>query len=88
MAKFFPGATERWQATWEKKSITQDPQDPYLYRVVGKQTVSRVVGGTPVMEERLIQFVIKVSNDPSGRSENNMMTGVQIVSLDFQILNN
>lgn len=77
---------ERWQATWELKSVTQDPSDPYLYRVVGKQVITKVVGGNPVMEERLLQFVVKVANDPRGRVEDNMMTGVQLISLDFQSL--
>lgn len=77
---------ERWQATWETKSLVQDPSDPYLYRIVGKQTITKVVAGNPVMEERLLQFVVKVTNDPRGRVEENMMTGVQLVSLDFQSL--
>jgi hypothetical protein len=77
---------ERWQATWDEQSLIQDTADPYLYRVTGRQSVTKIVNGQPIEVTRQIQFAVKLSDDPAGRREENMMTGVQPVSLDFNVL--
>ncbi len=77
---------ERWQATWEEQTAVPDPNDPYLWRITGRQSVTKFIGGQPVSTTRQIQFALKLSDDPAGRREDNMMTGVQPISLDFQPL--
>lgn len=77
---------ERWQTTWNEQSVVCDSSDPYLYRVTGRQSITKIVSGQPVEMTRQVQFAIKFSDDPAGRRDENMMTGVQPVSLDFNVL--
>lgn len=77
---------ERWEATWKESLVVPDPDDPYVFRITGEQSVVRIVNNAPVQEKRQMQYTIRLIDDPAGRRPENMMTGVQIVGFSYQVL--
>lgn len=78
---------ERWQSVWEPQVTSIDPLDPYTVRVVGKQHITKVVGGEVKKGARQLAFNLKVVFDSQKRAERNDRTGFLIADLrDFQII--
>lgn len=77
---------ERWEATWKETLVVPDPDDDYLFRITGEQSIVKIVNASPVQEKRQLQYTIRLIDDPAGRRPENMMTGVQIVGFSYQVL--
>jgi hypothetical protein len=73
---------ESWQAVWTPMDVSVDQSDPYKVNVIGKQEISKVVGGAAQNENKQLRLTVKLVADPKGRADRNLRTGFLIAVLD------
>ncbi len=78
---------ESWQTVWNPMDVSVDKNDPYTVTVIGKQDITKVVGGVRVSETRQLRLTLKLVADSTGRADRNLRSGFLVASLDYQELN-
>lgn len=78
-------SSEQWQAVWKPQSIKVDSSNPYLVRIIGQQTINKVINGAGVVETVQLELLYKLTTN-GVRSDDNMRTGFQIVQFDEQVI--
>lgn len=73
---------ESWQALWSLLDISVDQNDPYTVNVIGKQEITKVVGGATEKETKQLRLTIKLVADSKGRDDRNLRSGFLISYLD------
>jgi hypothetical protein len=81
-------AAESWQAKWAQQQVSVDPSDPFTVRVIGVQTLTRVVNQRPVEETHQLNVTVKLAKDELGRDERNRRTGYQVTWFGWEELKN
>ena len=71
-------AAESWQAVWTPQQITVDSSDPFTVRVIGVQSLTRIINQRPVEEAHQLNLTVKVAKDELGRDARNKRTGYQV----------
>jgi hypothetical protein len=78
---------ESWQTVWNPMDVSVDKNDPYTVTVIGKQDITKVVGGVTITEARQLRLTLKLVADSTGRADRNLRSGFLVASLDYQELN-
>jgi len=78
---------ESWQTVWNPMDVSVDKNDPYTVTVIGKQDITKVVGGVKVSETKQLRLTLKLVADSTGRADRNLRSGFLVASLDYQELN-
>ncbi len=78
---------ESWQTVWNPMDVSVDKNDPYTVTVIGKQDITKVVGGVTITEARQLRLTLKLVADGTGRADRNLRSGFLVASLDYQELN-
>jgi len=73
---------ESQQAVWTPQDISVDQADPYTVRVIGKQEVTKIVGGAAQTETRQLSMTLKLVADPLRRSDRNLRSGFLVARFD------
>lgn len=73
---------ESWQAVWTPMDVSVDRSDPYTVSVIGKQEITKVVGGAAQTETKQLRLTVKLVADPKGRADRNLRTGFLVAVLD------
>ena len=60
--------------------------DPLLVTLLADQSITKNVNGVASQTERRIQVTLKLLQDPARRTDANLQTGFNIVSLTFKEL--
>ncbi len=71
-------SAESWQARWTQQQIWIDQADPFTVRVIGTQSLTRIVDQRPVEETHQLNLTMRLARDELGRDERNKRTGYQI----------
>jgi hypothetical protein len=66
---------ESQQAVWTPQDISVDQADPYLVRVIGKQEITKFVGGAAQTETKQLSMTLKLVADPMRRADRNLRSG-------------
>lgn len=77
---------ESWQTVWNPMDVSVDKNDPYTVTVIGKQDITKVVGGVTITEARQLRLTLKLVADSTGRADRNLRSGFLVTSLDYQEL--
>lgn len=77
---------ESWQTLWNPMDVSVDKNDGYTLTVIGNQSITRVVSGYTVNEERQLRLTVKLVADNKGRADRNLRSGFLISALDYQEL--
>lgn len=77
---------ESWQALWTTMDVSVDRSDAYTVNVIGKQEITKVVGGATQNETKQLRVTVKLVADPKGRADRNLRTGFLIAMLDVHEL--
>ena len=78
---------ESWQTVWNPMDVSVDKNDPYTVTVIGKQDITKVVGGVKITEAKQLRLTLKLVADSTGRADRNLRSGFLVASLDYQELN-
>jgi len=78
---------ESWQTIWNPMDVSVDKNDPYTVTVIGKQDITKVVGGVTLTEAKQLRLTLKLVADSTGRADRNLRSGFLVASLDYQELN-
>lgn len=78
---------ESWQTVWNPMDVSVDKNDPYTVTVIGKQDITKVVGGVTLTEAKQLRLTLKLVADSTGRADRNLRSGFLVASLDYQELN-
>lgn len=78
---------ESWQTVWNPMDVSVDKNDPYTLTVIGKQEITKVVGGVRLSETKQLRLTLKLVADNTGRADRNLRSGFLVASLDYQELN-
>ena len=73
---------ESWQSLWTPMDISVDKNDPYTVSVIGRQEITKVVGGATQKETKQLRLSVKLVADPTGRADRNLRSGFLISMLD------
>jgi hypothetical protein len=66
---------ESQQALWTPQDISVDQADPYTVRVIGKQEITKFVGGAAQNETKQLSMTLKLVADPMRRADRNLRSG-------------
>ena len=78
--------SETWAATLDIKDVTVSNSDPLLVTLLADQSITKNINGVASQTERRIQLTLKLLQDPARRTDANLQTGFNIVSLTFKEL--
>jgi hypothetical protein len=78
---------ESWQTVWNPMDVSVDKNDPYTVTVIGKQDITKVVGGVTLNEAKQLRLTLKLVADSTGRADRNLRSGFLVASFDYQELN-
>jgi hypothetical protein len=67
--------------------VSVDKNDPYTVTVIGKQEITKVVGGVRLSETKQLRLTLKLVADNTGRADRNLRSGFLVASLDYRELN-
>jgi hypothetical protein len=73
---------ESQQSVWTPQDISVDQADPYTVRVIGKQEVTKIVGGAAQTETRQLSMTLKLVADPLRRSDRNLRSGFLVARFE------
>lgn len=73
---------ESQQSVWTPQDISVDQADPYTVRVIGKQEVTKFVGGAAQTETRQLSMTLKLVADPLRRADRNLRSGFLVARFD------
>jgi hypothetical protein len=73
---------ESQQSVWTPQDVSVDQADPYTVRVIGKQEVTKIVGGAAQTETRQLSMTLKLVADPLRRADRNLRSGFLIARFD------
>lgn len=72
---------EQWSALWSSQDIHVDERDPFIVHAIGKQTLTKIIGGQAKTEEIQHQITFRLTTK-GVRDSDNLRTGFQIVSFE------
>src|SRR4030095_15806397 len=73
--------SEEWQAVWKPQVITVNGDDPYKVQIVGRQEISKTVGGVPQHTARQLICTLALRPDSAKRTEDNQNTGFRVAGI-------